>query len=256
MIRLALSATAFALVVTFVLFSVAGASGKVREEALPMSPMIKLSGELPMIELSGELELGSSSPPRAAVPRVPTAYARVLHGACCDPQSTCERLAAALPEGIELQCTTGNVECVGGGFDWRGDGEAKAAYLEQLPGLLQTAETTPNGDNLLIGFSRGAYVARDVALARPGRYSALVLIGATIALDVPALKAAGIKRVVLAAGEYDSSFKAMQRTRDKLALNGIEARFVPMGKIFHELPKDAGLRLRDAVAWASAPPSA
>lgn len=247
MIRLALSATAFALAVTFVLFSVTGASGMVHEEALPLSPML---------EVSGKLEVASSSPPLAAVPRVPTAYANVLHGACCDPQGTCERLAAALPEGIELQCTTGNVECVGGGFDWRGDGEAKAAYLEQLPGLLRTAETAPSGDNLLIGFSRGAYVARDVALARPGRYSALVLIGATIALDVPALKAAGIKRVVLAAGEYDSSFKAMQRTRDKLALNGIEARFVPMGKIFHELPKDAGLRLRDAVAWASAPPSA
>jgi predicted esterase len=178
-----------------------------------------------------------------------------MHGACCDPQNTCERLAAALPQGVELQCASGNFECVGGGFDWRGDGEDKAAHIEQLLPT-RTAESSSNGDNLLVGFSRGAFVARDVALARPGRYSALVLIGASITLDVPALKAAGIRRVVLAAGEYDSSFKAMKRARDKLALNGIEARFVPLGKVFHELPADAGPRLREAVAWASELPRA
>lgn len=175
----------------------------------------------------------------------------VLHGACMTPESTFTRLDSGLPEDLDRRAPEGNARCADGSADWVGSGSEKAAALEDHLTLAS------RHDNVIVGFSRGAFVARDVALARPARFSGLVFIGATMKLDVGALRAAGVRRVVLASGELDSAYASMRRNRDALERGGIEARFVSLGRVYHTLPSDAGERLRGAIAWVAEvqPPS-
>ncbi len=189
--------------------------------------------------------------PTPAVP-APTRHARILHGACSDAAWTCEKLKGAVPDSLTLACAEGNAACEEGGVDWIGTGTEKADHLDQF--FANTAINEPamtDHGNMLVGFSRGAFVARDVALARPGRYSAIVLIGASIALDPNALKEAGIRRVVLASGDLDHAAKSMQSNHTKLVAAGLETRFVSLGRVYHTLPDDTAKRLRQAITWAA-----
>lgn len=111
----------------------------------------------------------------------------VLHGACMSPESTFRRLEGALPADLDRRAAAGNARCGDGSSDWVGTGAEKAATLgAHLAGA-------PPHDNVLVGFSRGAFVTRDVALASPGSFTGLVFIGATMKLDVGALRAAGVR---------------------------------------------------------------
>jgi pimeloyl-ACP methyl ester carboxylesterase len=191
---------------------------------------------------------------RSTEPSAPALLQRhilVLHGACMAAESTFDRLERALPAGLAPAAPSGNARCQDGSLDWVGTGTEKAAALD-----VALADAAP-ADNVLVGFSRGAFVARDVALAKPGRFSGLVFIGASMQLDVAALRAAGVRRVVLASGELDSAYASMRRNRDALDRGGIEARFVSLGRVYHTLPSDAGERLRAAMAWVAetTPPS-
>ena len=105
----------------------------------------------------------------------------------------------------------------------------------------------------LVGFSRGAFVARDVIYARPGRYRGVVLIGAALAPDPQRFKDAGIERVVLASGELDGAYKTMRGAETKLRAAGIELRFVSLGKVYHTLPADTRKRMADAMRWVTGP---
>jgi pimeloyl-ACP methyl ester carboxylesterase len=178
----------------------------------------------------------------------PTRRLLVLHGACMTPASTFDRLEPALPPDLERAAPIGNARCSDGSSDWVGTGSEKAAALEAH------LAAAPERGNVLVGFSRGAFVARDVALASPERFSGLVFIGASMKLDVDALRAAGVRRVVLASGELDSAHGSMRRNRDALERGGIEARFVSLGRVYHTLPGDTGERLRAALAWVAEEP--
>jgi hypothetical protein len=89
----------------------------------------------------------------------------MLHGMCSDPVATCELGRAAATSVGWFVCPTGNAAC-GDAADWAGSGETKAAFLDQSLGALERSYgpfvARERGD-VLIGFSRGAFVARDVA---------------------------------------------------------------------------------------------
>jgi len=175
----------------------------------------------------------------------------MLHGMCSDALATCDYCSRAGREGSFLLCPEGNGRC-GDRPDWRGSGEDKARFLD---GVMATVRATygphlrPAGNDILIGFSRGAFVARDVAYARPGRYRGLILIGAALKPDPKRLRASGIRRVVLAAGDYDCARPTMQLAAARLNAGGLESRYVSTGKIWHQLPADLERILRDAIEW-------
>lgn len=177
----------------------------------------------------------------------------VLHGMCSDPGATCdafERQSSA--SGDFLVCPTGNGDCRGLP-DWAGSPEDKARHLDAVLAAVREAYGGAARDDgvLLAGFSRGAFVARDVVYARPGRYRALVLLGAITEPDPARLAASGIARVVLASGRYDGARRAMQRDAARLAASGIPARFLDLGPFPHALPADAGDRLAPDLAWVA-----
>ena len=162
----------------------------------------------------------------------------MLHGMCGEPLASCGYWSDAGRDGSWLLCPAGNVRC-GDSWDWRGDGERKARHLDEVSRALQDryGEHVSLGDDILIGFSRGAFVARDVAYARPGRYRGLVLIGAALQPDPARFRRSGIKRVVLASGDHDGARPTMLKATARLQRGGVEARFVSTGPIWHQLAR-------------------
>jgi predicted esterase len=175
----------------------------------------------------------------------------MLHGMCGDPLSVCDFWNQAGREGSWLVCPGGNVAC-GGARDWAGSGEVKAAALDESLAVVDKAYGSfidhSQGD-ILIGYSRGAFVARDVVYARPGRFRGLILLGALMRPDAARLKASGVRRVVFAAGEWDMARPAMVRSAAALTGAGLPSRYVSLGKIGHALPDNLEAILRGALRW-------
>jgi predicted esterase len=201
----------------------------------------------PLPAAAGGPEATGAAPARGPMPVV-----MMLHGMCGDARFACDFWSDAGREGSWLICPGGNARC-GEYDDWKGTGEDKAAALDQAIEAVDRAygagAVTHAAGDILIGFSRGAFVARDVAYARPGRFRALVLLGASLSPDAARLKASGIQKIVMAAGEYDGARPTMQRAARALDAAGIPTRYVSLGRIPHALPDNLGEILRVELAW-------
>jgi predicted esterase len=175
----------------------------------------------------------------------------MLHGMCGTAEDICAYTRAITATRGFLVCPAGNARC-GDASDWRGDGAEKSAHLDRALEAAETAldlERSGSRGDVLIGFSRGAFVARDVAYQTKGRWVGLVLLGAATIPDAERLRAAGIRRVVLGAGDYDGAMKTMRAAALRLTEKGLPARFVSLGPIYHALPRDLEQRLGASLDW-------
>jgi predicted esterase len=192
---------------------------------------------------------GVAYPPAdTSAPRPAIVY---LHGMWASPEDSCgyfERSATAF--GF-LVCPRGNAP-LGDGKMWTGTYATVApsvhaaldAAAKQGPGTLDRS-----GGGTLMGYSNGAYFAAEVAMAEPGRWTGLVLLSMRLELDVARLHAAGVRRVVLAAGDKDAARTSMKALAEKTDAAGLPTRFISLGPGAHELPSDTDARMCDAVAW-------
>jgi predicted esterase len=194
--------------------------------------------------------LPPSTPPQERA--TPPAVLTMLHGMQSSPTRTCDRIAPAARRGLLVVCPTGNVALGDDVADWAGDGADKARHLDgALDAALVPLGLRPqaNRGDVLVGFSRGAFVARDVVYERGDRWRGLVLIGAALVPDAERLRASGIRRVVLASGDFDGARSTMVAARAKLCAAGMPARFVSLGPVWHALPADTVDRLGEALDW-------
>jgi len=192
---------------------------------------------------------GVAYPPAdARAPRPAIVY---LHGMWASPEDSCgyfERSATAF--GF-LVCPRGNAP-LGEGKMWTGTYATVAPSVhaaldaagKQVPGTLDRS-----GGGTLMGYSNGAYFAAEIALAEPGRWTGLVLLSMQLDLDAARLRAAGVRRVVLAAGDKDGARASMTALAERLGAAGLPARFVSLGPGGHELPSDTDARMCSHVAW-------
>src|SRR5262249_9768331 len=139
-------------------------------------------------------------PPRSPSLAVPLTVA--LHGRDMDPIEMCE----GWDTQSWLVCPAGNAP-EGESFGWAGSTEERLAAVDTLYGPL----VDHGRGDVLVGFSRGGFLARDLVYARPGRFRGVVLLGAAVRLDAERLRAAGVRRVLLAAGEHDEARPTMER---------------------------------------------
>jgi predicted esterase len=180
----------------------------------------------------------------------------MLHATCMQPSSVCNWFGDAGRDTGWLVCPSGNGTCAGEP-DWEGSGRAKAAFLERAITRVEERVGPFVGDEpgVLIGWSRGAFAARDMVIARRDlvsrRFTGLVLIAAQVAPDAATLRAAGIRRIVMAAGDYDLSRPMMSGAVDALRREGMEARYVSLGRIGHVWPADFEKTMREPIAWAA-----
>ncbi|HVY47637.1 MAG TPA: hypothetical protein VHB21_17225 [Minicystis sp.] len=194
-------------------------------------------------------------PPVEPIARAPLVV--VLHATCMQPGPVCARFGRAGRDGSALVCPSGNDACAGEP-DWHGAPEAKRAFLERDLALVDArygASVAAKG-GVLVGWSRGAFAARDildatVARGEPSRFVGLVLIAAAVSHDAARLRRAGIARAVFAAGDLDGARPTMQRAAARLSAAGIPSRYVSLGPIGHWLPQDLEARMRAAIAWAA-----
>ncbi len=145
--------------------------------------------------------------------------------------------------------------------DWSGTAGTKAAHLESALEKVE-ASVEPFVDarpGVLIGWSRGAFAARDILYVAASekaharlttRFRGLVLLAAHVSPEASRLRAAGTRRVVMAAGEYDGARPTMTAAVAALSRAGIEARYVSLGNIGHKWPEDFDARLGASITWA------
>ena len=116
-------------------------------------------------------------------------------------------------------------------------------------GALAPGKLDRSAPGTLVGYSNGAYFAVEVARAEPGRWTGLVLLSMRLELDAARLQAAGVKRIVLAAGDLDGVRAPMQSLAERTNAAGLSTRFMSLGRGGHELPADISARMCAAIAW-------
>jgi predicted esterase len=175
-----------------------------------------------------------------------------LHGKWASPEDSCsffERAVIDASPSTALICPRGNLPSSSGG----GWGGALIDERRSLDDALAAARALTSQSlsepGIVMGFSSGAAFAVKLALAEPGRFAGVVLMSMVLQLDASKLKAAGVKRVVLMAGELDASHASMVANAKALNAGGLETRFVSLGKVGHHFAADMETRMVDVVAW-------
>ena len=187
--------------------------------------------------------------PPAETHDVPSPVTTVLHGACGDPAPGCALWERAATERGWLLCPSGPRRC-GDAWDWSGSGESKRAHLDAAIDALVSrwpGHVAAEG-HVLVGFSRGAFAARDILYAG-ARYRGVIFIGAAFVPDAAKLRAQGVRRVVFACGDHDGARPTMVKATATLLRHGLQARFVSTGRIWHQLPADLSERMKEPLAW-------
>jgi hypothetical protein len=198
-------------------------------------------------------------PPSSNAPRAPLVV--VLHATCMQPASVCDWFGEAGRDIGWLVCPSGNTSC-NGEPDWHGPGAEKASFLDRAVAHVEhdIPAFVDDRPGVLIGWSRGAYAARDILYtvadepnltSLGGRFRGVVFLAAQVTPDIAKLRAAGVSRVVMAAGEQDGARSTMVAAVARLQKKGFEARFVSLGKIGHTWPTDFDARMREPIAWAA-----
>jgi predicted esterase len=174
-----------------------------------------------------------------------------MHGMWSSPEEQCALFERSATSFGFLVCPRGNAPN-GDGRMWTGtyatvapsvhaalDGAAASA-----PGKLDRA-----APGTLVGYSNGAYFAAEVAQAEKGKWTGLLLLSMRLDLDPARLRAAGVRRVVLAAADKDPTRDGLKSLAEKLDAAGVTARFVSLGPGAHELPADLDARVCEPLAW-------
>jgi predicted esterase len=188
-------------------------------------------------------------PPRRPV----TIY---LHGICGNPDNGCPYFRDGVTDRSYLLCPRAPFACRDGGASWHGTGSAQQAVLVRaLDGLVRregAAAVDRARPPVLIGFSEGAYTVQGMVRgAHPrGVARAVALIAANITLTAEELRAAGVRRVLFAAGRRDGTRAALESAARRLARQGFPARFLDLGAVGHTyVPSATSPGWRAALQW-------
>jgi predicted esterase len=127
-----------------------------------------------------------------------------------------------------------------------------AELAREQPGLVDASSP-----RILVGFSLGGIAAVRIAQSAKadpngeGRYAGLVVIASQIHPDAALLMNAGVKRVVLVAGDLDITSKPLQEDARVMNQAGLATRFVSLGNFGHGYPSDMRERMREPMAWVA-----
>ncbi len=182
----------------------------------------------------------------------PSRLLAMLHGVCTPPSYVCGAWKSAAADTGVLVCPTGNTSCGPdgtGGPTWEEPFSAIDADLEASIASARRAITprVSRDGEVLLGFSRGAYVAVFLAVRHPGRWPFLILNEADVELTVPMLRAAGVRAVALLAGEWGAQLAGERKTVDALVRAGYPARLWVMPKVGHAYSGDIDAIMREAL---------
>lgn len=229
------------------------------------SALAATEGEQPTQRASGQLEspswIEAESPASGKAfvypPRDPVADARpvtvMLHGMCGHPQSACAPFVDVSTTRGWLVCPRGEDPC-GGGTRWRLRGPDDAQLVEasvRATAREHAGHVDASAPRVLVGFSLGGIAAVQIAQGSSNVYEGLVVIASQVHPDAGLLEKAGVRRVVLAAGDLDMTRAPLQEDARKLAAHGMPTRFVSLGHFGHGYPADMEERMREPMEWVA-----
>jgi predicted esterase len=108
-----------------------------------------------------------------------------------------------------------------------------------------------SASRVLVGFSLGGIAAVQIAQGSSGLYEGLVVVASQVHPDAGLLEKAGVKRVVLAAGDLDMTSAPLQEDARRLAAQGLPTRFVSLGHFGHGYPADMEARMHEPMEWVA-----
>jgi predicted esterase len=177
----------------------------------------------------------------------------MLHGMCGHPESACAPFVDVSTSRGWLVCPRAEDAC-GGGTRWRLHGPDDGQLVEgSVRALVRSheGEVDASAPRVIVGFSLGGIAAVQIAQGTVGKYAGLVVVASQVHPDADALKKAGVRRVVLAAGDFDMTSAPLQEDARKLASQGVLTRFVSLGKYGHGYPPDMEEKMREPMAWVA-----
>ncbi|MDP9000169.1 MAG: hypothetical protein M3O46_08665 [Myxococcota bacterium] len=188
------------------------------------------------------------APADVSVPRPAIVY---LHGMWASPEDSCGYFARASTCFGFLVCPRGNAP-LGDGRMWAG---SYGSVAPSVHAALHAAEVVApgkldrSGDGTLVGYSNGAYFAVQIAESEPRKWTGLVLLDMHLVIDAARLRASGVRRIVLAAGDRDAARASMQALAERVDAQGLPTRFMSLGGVGHQFPDDMEARMCVAIAW-------
>lgn len=172
-----------------------------------------------------------------------------LHGAHGLAEKGCPWMRSGASEIGWLVCPEAIHADVGGTWSWGADVAAQGVVVSDALASARAAGASSE-PGVAVGFSQGSYVALDLVKTGRAKFRGLVLLGAEMHPSAERLRAAGVTRVVLAAGTQDGAYASMKEEAKKMNVDGLEVRFVDLGNVGHTYAAENTDALRDAIAWA------
>jgi predicted esterase len=184
-----------------------------------------------------------------------------LHARNANPRESCRTFHQIANRFGWLLCPIGQVDRGGGRREWRNDRDyanretilALDALAARFPGRVQ------RHDNVVMGFSEGAYVGMNVGLMNPQTFPRWVIFAADdryIDSEGERIRRAAtlVRRVYLVTGRTDSVLQHTQRAYDQLARvwGRRHIRMRILENAGHELPPEFVRTVRNVLMWVTA----
>ncbi|MFC1643289.1 hypothetical protein ACFL5O_11505 [Myxococcota bacterium] len=129
------------------------------------------------------------------------------------------------------------------------DKSLQSTLRRSLAALQQQSDTVDLQRKALIGYSLGASAALRAVTVAQGEWSGLMLVNAGLEPNATVLRAAGVKRVALVAGERDLSSPKLQRAAKRLLRGQVDARFFSLAATGHYFDASSEQRLLEPLLW-------
>lgn len=197
-------------------------------------------------------------PPKGSGPRPVIMY---LHGRGANPQEDCRKWAKVGTAFGWVVCPQGGEDRGGGSRAWANSADSGQHIMDAVLNALRAKYKgrVRARNHILVGFSEGAFIAQQVGLRDPQKWSRWLILAASDRYWVGDVKTelsharSKLRRVYLLTGENDGVVENTQRTGDLLrqAKVNVKVRIVP--QMGHELPHDKMVTTyKKPLLWLSA----
>jgi predicted esterase len=189
-----------------------------------------------------------------------------FHSLCFDPVVTCDWFRPGELAPQWQLCPRAPTPCGGGGYRWDAGPDSVRRVVERAVETAKARHGARVRDDsiVLVGYSNGAFAVASLVHAYaqqpepPGFVKGIVLFGAGVDLGAADVRRLGA-RVGYTAGDMDGSAWQLRAGAEALRRQGVEARFVSLGRVGHVIPQSTSPVIARLIDWArdgDPPPSA
>lgn len=197
-------------------------------------------------------------PPKGSGPRPVLMY---LHGRGANPQEDCRKWAKVGTSFGWVVCPQGGEDRGGGSRAWANSADSGQHITDAVLAALRAKYKgrVRARNHILVGFSEGAFIAQQVGLRDPQKWSRWLILAASDRYWVGDVKTelsharTKLRRVYLLTGEQDGVVENTQRTGELLRQARVNVKVHIVPKMGHELPQDKMVTTyKKPLLWLSA----